>query len=340
METDSAGKRNVNYRILGKTGLRVSELGMGCSGIGRTMHRRDDAGAVNTLRKSLERGVNFFDTAPGYSAGESERLIGEAFKGKRDQIIIASKVGVSDTLIGRIARRQKHLLRPLRSLFNPRRTVLRRLYQSQRRVDFSRDFVVASLDRSLARLETDYLDILLLHHPTVEALRLPAFRDTFIDLKKAGKLRHWGVSADTLEQAMMSLEIPDIEVVQLSISMLSRKPLAAFLAHARKKNVGVVSRKVLEQGVLTGTKSQTKADWWTYDKAHLSRLKKYTEQLRFLETDTRTLTQTALLFVRGLEEVTTSVVGYSSVDHLHEIVAAYSLPLLTDEERSRIFSLQ
>lgn len=330
----------MNYRILGKTGLRVSELGMGCSGIGRTMHRRDDAGAVDTLRESLERGVNFFETAPGYSEGESERLIGEAFRGKRDQIIITSKVGVSNTLIGRFAKRYKHLLRPLRSLFNPRGTALTRLYQSQKRLDFSSDFIVASLDRSLARLKTDYLDILLLHHPTVDALGLPAFRDTFIDLKKAGKIRHWGVSADTLEQATMSLEIPDIEVVQLSISMLSRKPLEAFLAHARKKNVGVVSRKVLEQGVLTGTKTQTKADWWTFDKAHLSKLKKHTEQLRFLGTDTRTLAQAALLFVRGLEEVATSVVGYSSVDHLHEIVAAYSLPLLTDEERSRISALE
>jgi aryl-alcohol dehydrogenase-like predicted oxidoreductase len=330
----------VNYRILGKTGLRVSELGMGCSGIGRTMQRRNDAGAIDTLRESLARGVNFFDTAPGYSAGESERLIGEAFREKRDQIVITSKVGVSNTPIGRFAKRHKHLLRPLKSLLNPRGTALQRFYESQRRVDFSRDFIVASLDKSLGRLKTDHLDILLLHHPTVEALRRPAFRDTFLELKKAGKVRYWGVSADTLEQAIVSLQIPDIEVVQLSVSMLSRAPLEAFLAHAREKNVGVVSRKVLEQGVLTGKQTQTKADWWVSDKKQLTRLRRQAEQLRFLETGTRTLAQTALLFVRGLEDVATSVVGYSSVDHLQEIIAAYSLPLLTDEERLRILALQ
>jgi aryl-alcohol dehydrogenase-like predicted oxidoreductase len=329
----------MNYRILGRTGLRVSELGMGCSGIGRTMYRRDDRGALATLQESLDAGVNFYDTAPGYSAGESERLIGEAFRDRRDRVILCSKVGVSGTAVGRFAKRYKHLLRPVRFLFAPMRVALPRLYVSQRRVDFSRDFIVASVEKSLTRLQTDYLDVLLLHHPTPEALRRAEFRDTFDELRKAGKIRHWGVSPDTVELAMMCLEIPGVEVVQLDISMLSRQALDGFLDRARERNVGVVARKVLEQGVLTGANGRTKADLWRTDRQRLGAMKERTERLGFLAREGRTLTHAALLFVRGLQEVATAVVGYSSPEHQRKIVSAYDMPLLSADEYARICAL-
>ena len=329
----------MNYRTLGKTGLRVSELGMGCSGIGRTMYRRDDSGAIATLLESLDAGVNFYDTAPGYSAGESERLIGEAFKGRRDQVFIVSKVGVHVTPVGRFANRYKHLLRPVHYLFRPFQAALPKLYRSQRRVDFSKDFIVGSLEKSLKRLNTDYLDVFPLRHPTPTALKSAEFCDTFIALRNAGKIRHWGISADTLEQAMLCLEIPEVEVVQLEISLLSREPLEGFLACAQEKNVGVIARKVLEQGVLTGTKAQTKADRWITDKAWLREMKKKTDQLRSLESGGRTLSQAALLFIRGMEEVATAVVGYSSLEHLRANLQAYSLPLLNADELRTIRAL-
>jgi len=326
----------MNYRTLGKTGLRVSELGMGCSAIGRTMYRQDDSGAIATLRESLDAGVNCYDTAPGYSAGESERLIGEAFRGKRDQVVITSKAGVSQTPIGRFAKRHKHLLRPVHFLLRPFQAALPRLYKSQKSVDFSKDFIVASLEKSLRRLNTDYIDVFLLHHPTPEALKRAEFCDTFLLLKKAGKIRHWGVSADTVEQAMLCLNVPGIEVVQLEISLLTREPLESFLARAQDKDVGVVAREVLEQGVLTDTKTQTKADRWITDKAWLSDMKDRANQLSFLATGKRTLAQAALLFIRNLKEVATAAVGYSSREHLHENLQAYSQPLLTQEDLMRI----
>lgn len=326
----------MNYRTLGKTGLHVSELGMGCSGIGRTMYRRDDSGARATLLESLNAGVNFYDTAPGYSAGESERLIGEAFRGKRGQVIITSKAGVLGTAVGRFAKRHKHLLRPYRHLLRPLQSALPRLYQSQKRVDFSRDFIVGSLDKSLCRLNTDYLDILLLHHPTPESLQQAEFCDIFLDLKKAGKIRHWGISADTLEQAVLCLEVPEIEVIQLDVSLLSREPVECFMGLAKEKNVGVVARKVLEQGLLTRTNGQTKADRWITDRAWLKAMKDRKEKVYFLETGGRTLPQSALLYIRGLAEVSTSVVGYSNLEHLRENAAAYDLPLLNEDEYSKI----
>ena len=329
----------MNYRTLGKTGLRVSELGMGCSGIGRTMYRQDDEESLATLLESFDVGVNFYDTAPGYSAGESERLIGEAFRGKRAQVIIASKAGAHGTPVGRFAKRYKHLLRPVHFLFRPFQAALPRLYQSQKRVDFSRDFIVGSLEKSLKRLNTDYLDVFLLHHPTPKALKRAEFCDTFISLKNAGKIRYWGISPDTLEQAMLCLEIPEVEVVQLDISLLSREPLGGFLACAQEKSVGVVARKVLEQGVLTGTKAQTKADRWITDKAWLREMKKKADQLRSLESGGRTLAQSALLFIRGLEEVATAVVGYDSREQLRENISAYDLPLLKEDELRTIRAL-
>lgn len=329
----------MNYRTLGKTGLHVSELGMGCSGIGRTMYRRDDSGAIATLRESLDEGVNFYDTAPGYSAGESERLIGEAFRGKRDQVIITSKAGVIGTPVGRFAKRYKHLLRPVHSLFRPFQASLPRLYQSQKRVDFSREFIIGSLEKSLARLQTDYLDVFLLHHPTPESLKRAEFCNTFLELRQAGKIRHWGISPDTLEQALLSLEVPGVEVIQLDVSLLSREPLESFMRLAQEKNVGVVARKVLEQGLLTGTHEQTKADRWVTDKDWLRETKEKAGQLGSLESDGRTLSQAALLFIRGLQEVATAVVGYSSLEHLRENVQAYSRPLLSEDDLAMIYSL-
>lgn len=330
----------MNYRTLGKTGLHVSELSMGCSCIGKTMYHRDDSGAIATLQKSLDAGINLYDTSPSYSAGDSERLIGDAFMGKRDQVILSSKVGVRGTSAVHFAKRYKHLLRPVRSLISPFMPFLQQFYVSQKRIDYSRDFLVASLEQSLKRLQTDYLDILLLHHPTSESLQHPEFINTFNELKNAGKIRHWGISADTLDIAMLSLDTPGIEVVQVDISIFShRKPLEHFLAHAREKNVGIIARKVLQQGVLTGSKNQTKADMWVLDKEQLKAIKKKTEQLDFLVTNGRTLTQSALLFVRGLEDVATSLVGYSSLEHLRENLCAYDLPLLTEDENKKIYAL-
>jgi len=330
----------MNYRTLGKTGLRVSEMGMGCSGIGRTLYRRDDSGAIATLQASLDQGVTLFDTAPSYSAGESERLIGNAFKGKRSQVILTSKVGVRGTPIGRFAKHYKHLLRPAHFLFSPiLRAAARKYHQSQRLVDFSRGFIIESLEQSLKRLQTDYLDLYLLYHPTLDSLKRADFCDTLIELKAAGKIRHWGISADTLEQALLCLEIPAVEVVQLDISMVSSEPLDSFLTGAANKNVGVIARKVLAQGVLTGSKAKTKADRWIVDEELLEAMKKKAGQLGFLATDGRTKTQSALLHIRGLPDVASAVVGYSSREHLRENISAYDLPLLTEDECQQIRAL-
>jgi aryl-alcohol dehydrogenase-like predicted oxidoreductase len=329
----------MNYRTLGKTGLRVSELGMGCSGIGRSLHRRDDAGALATLHASLEAGVNFFDTAPGYSAGDSEYLLGRAFRSCRDRVIITSKAGSGATLAGRLAKRYKHLLRPVRHLLRPLQPVLPVLYQSQKRVDFSRDFIVRSLEGSLRRMGTDYLDILLLHHPTRQVLVQADFCETFLELRQAGKIRHWGVSADTLDQAMLCLEIPGIEVIQLELSVVNRAPLDGFLSRARERNIGIVARKVLEQGLLSATAYPTKADRWQPDRQRLRELKHKIEKLEFLVTGERTLRQVALLFIRSLPAVATAAVGYSSLEHLRENLGACFLPELSAAELSRIESI-
>jgi len=330
----------MNYRSLGKTGLRVSELGMGCSGIGRTLYRRDDSGAIATLRASLDQGVNLFDTAPNYSAGESERLIGEALKGKRDQVILTSKVGARGTAVGRLAKQYKYLLRPARFLFEPiLRAAARQYRHSQRQIDYSESFIINSLEQSLGRLQTDYLDIFLLYHPTAQSLREAEFCETLNNLKAAGKIRHWGISVDTLEQAMMCLEIPDVAVVQLDLSMVSSEPAHEFLTYARQKNVGVVARKVLAQGLLTGSTAQTKADRWVADKEQLQAMRLKANKLAFLATGGRTLTQAALLHIRGLPSVASAVVGYSGQEHLREVMAAYGLPLLTEDECAKIGAL-
>ena len=158
----------MKYRPLGKTGLTVSEIGFGAWGIGgRTSGTTsygdtDDRTSLAALGRALDSGITFFDTSAAYGDGHSEALIGRAFGGCRDKVVIATKAG----------------------------------YESwDRPPDFSADAVVASTEKSLARLRSDYVDLLQLHNPTSEVLGDERLREALARLKAAGKIRAWGVSA-------------------------------------------------------------------------------------------------------------------------------------------------
>src|SRR6185295_5584920 len=157
----------MKYRALGRTGLSVSEIGFGAWGIGgRTVGETsygdtDDRTSLVALRRALDRGITFFDTSSAYGEGHSEALIGEAFAARRDKVVIATKAG----------------------------------YDSwDKPPDFSPGAVVASAERSLARLRSDYVDLLQLHNPPAQALREGGVREALTRLQSSGKIRAWGVS--------------------------------------------------------------------------------------------------------------------------------------------------
>lgn len=215
------------YRPLGKTGLQVSEIGFGAWGIGgRTVEQTsygdtDDRTSLAALDRALERGITFFDTSAAYGNGHSEALIGQAVRGKRSRAVIASKAG----------------------------------YEAwDQAPDFSPSAIVASTERSLMRLGTDYLDLLQLHNPPLDVVTAPAVRDALAGLVRSGKIRAWGVSAKGPEEALQALRACEIAVVQANFNMMDvRAETSGLLEEVERLGVGFIARTPLCFGFLSGT---------------------------------------------------------------------------------------
>ncbi len=217
----------MNYRALGRTGLGVSEIGFGAWGIGgRTVGETsygdtDDRTSLAALRRALDCGITFFDTSSAYGDGHSEALIGEAFAGRRDKVVIATKAG----------------------------------YDSwDRPPDFSADAIVASAEKSLARLRTDYIDLLQLHNPPAEALRDDRLGRALARLQAEGRIRAWGVSAKSPTEAIQALAEFAAPVVQANFNMMDvRVHDSGLLAEVERRGAGFIGRTPLCFGFLSGT---------------------------------------------------------------------------------------
>lgn len=214
-------------RVLGRTGLVVSEIGFGAWGIGgRTVGttsygETDDATSLAALARAVDHGITFFDTSGAYGDGHSEELIGQAFKTMRSSVVIATKAG----------------------------------YESWGRPpDFSTAAVVASAERSLARLQTDYLDVLQLHNPPAEVLRLGDLEEAIYRLTKGGKIRSWGVSAKSPPEALEALRLCAAPVVQANFNMMDVRTLTSGLfEEVSRRRAGFIARTPLCFGFLAGT---------------------------------------------------------------------------------------
>ena len=329
----------MEYRTLGKTGLNISAIGMGCSGIGKSLHHRDDEESLKTLRKAFEYGINFFDTAPNYSNGESEILIAEALGAHRNKIIISTKVGTTSTAIGKFAKKIKPYLNPVKNILHPLKYSLPNIYKSQRRHDFSEDFIIKTVEGSLRRLQTDYVDLLLLHHPSKVILESGDFCKIFEILKSEGKIRFYGVSCDSIEHGFLSLKLPNISALQIELSMIDQDPISELLPLALEKNIGVIARLPLGKGLLADHNSETKAERWVYDKNLLIERKNKACKFQFLKNKNRTMAQSALQFVLRQKGVSCALTGFNNRNHLEENIKAFDVPQITNEELNIIRSL-
>ncbi len=217
----------MKYRALGGSGISVSEIGFGAWGIGgRTVGTTsygdtDDAVSLRALERALDVGISFFDTSSAYGDGHSEELIGRAFERRRSDVVIATKAG----------------------------------YDSWTRPpDFSPKAVIASTERSLRRLRTDYIDLLQLHNPPSDALRDGTLRDALAGLQAAGKIRAWGVSAKSPGEALEALRDAGAAVVQANFNMMDvRAESSGLLTEAMARGAGFIARTPLCFGFLTGT---------------------------------------------------------------------------------------
>jgi aryl-alcohol dehydrogenase-like predicted oxidoreductase len=217
----------MNYRSLGRTGLVVSEIGFGAWGIGgRTVSQTsygdtDDRTSLAALARARDCGITFFDTSAAYGNGHSEELIGQALAGVRHKAVLATKAG----------------------------------YEAwDRPPDFSAAAIVASTERSLGRLRTDYLDLLLLHNAPLDALLAPDVREALARLVADGKVRSWGVSAKGPADAVEALRACDVPVIQANFNMMDvRAVTGGLFEEVSRRNVGFIARTPLCFGFLSGT---------------------------------------------------------------------------------------
>jgi len=210
----------MKYRTLGRTGWKVSEVSFGGWAIGGDWGKVSDADACAALHQAVDLGVNFIDTADVYGKGRSERLVSSVKKNRKEEIIVATKVG-------------------------------RRL-PWQVAEGYDRRNLTAWVEDSLRNLSTDALDLLQLHCPPTEVYYRPAVFGLLDDLVKEGKVRYYGVSVEKVEEALKAVEFPNVQTVQIIFNCFRQRPAELFFPQAKRRQVGILARVPLASGLLTG----------------------------------------------------------------------------------------
>ena len=207
------------YRPLGRTGWNISAIGFGAWAIGGTWGQTDDSAAMTALHHALDRGVNFFDTADVYGDGHSERLLARLKRERPgDTFHVATKAG---------RRLDPHVAEGYRDLH-------------------------PFIERSLKNLETEAIDLLQLHCPPTAVYTMPEVFGALDDLVREGKLRHYGVSVERIDEAMAALQHPGVQSVQIIFNLFRQRPTEVFLPAAQAAQVGVLARLPLSSGMLSG----------------------------------------------------------------------------------------
>ncbi|HTY37454.1 MAG TPA: aldo/keto reductase [Bacteroidota bacterium] len=210
----------MEYRELGRTGLRLSAISFGAWAIGGTWGSVSDSESMDSLRRALEGGVNFFDTADVYGDGRSEKLLARLRKESGASFYIATKAG---------RRLNPHVAE-----------------------GYNKQNITAFVERSLKNLGTEAIDLLQLHCPPTEVYYRPEVFGWLDGLVNAGKLRHYGVSVEKVEEALKAIEYPGVQSVQIVFNIFRQRPAELFFAEARRRNVGILARLPLSSGLLTG----------------------------------------------------------------------------------------
>ena len=210
----------MKLRKFSDLGWSVSEIGLGCWAIGSEWGDVSDDDARKTLKTSLDEGINFFDTADVYGDGRSEKFVGELLKSTSEKIYVATKTG-------------------------------RRL-DPHNAEGYNINQIEPFVDRSLLNLGVDTIDLMQLHCPPTEAYSKAETYSMMDQLVQKGKIKYYGVSVETVEEAMEAIKYPNIKSVQIIFNIFRQKPAEVFFKEAAKKDIGIIVRVPLASGLLTG----------------------------------------------------------------------------------------
>jgi aryl-alcohol dehydrogenase-like predicted oxidoreductase len=306
----------VNYKPLGRTGFAVSSISFGAWAIGGTWGAVRDEDSMAALHKALDMGVNFIDTADVYGDGRSERLIARLRSERSEPFFVATKAG--------------------RRL--PKQTV----------EGYSKENLHTWVQRSLENLQVETIDLLQLHCPPTNLYRSDVVFGILEEMKREGMIRHYGISVETVEEALLGIQYEGVQSVQIIFNLFRLKPTDMFFAKALKQQVGILARVPLASGLLTGKMSadssfaaddhrQFNRNGESFDKGETFSGVPYNtgseavERLRQLLPAGMSLTQFALRWIAMFEAVTCSIPGAkNSAQSLENFAAADFAPLDSD----------
>ncbi|MCC4213714.1 aldo/keto reductase [Leeuwenhoekiella parthenopeia] len=308
----------MNYRTLGKTNLKISELSLGTWQVGGKWGSGfDDAHAEKIIHSAIDSGVNFIDTADVYENGMSEAAVGRVVRSRKENVYVATKCG-------------RQINPHVDAGYTPK--ALRKFVED-----------------SLKNTGLERLDLIQLHCPPTDTYYRPEIFGLFDDLKKEGKIANLGVSVEKVEEGIKAMQYDNVTTVQIIFNLFRQRPAELFFREAEKNNVGVIVRVPLASGLLTGKFDKNTSfeaedhrnfnrDGEAFDKGETFSGVDYEKgieavnELKQLFPDTDNLAPIALQWILQYPEVSTIIPGASKEEHLMSNLSALDRKKLTQAQ--------
>ncbi len=299
----------MNRRLLGSTGLEVSEIGFGAWQLcnSDSWGGMDEQTAHRLVAEAIDGGINLFDTAPNYANRKSERILGKALKGRRDNVVLVSKFG----------------------------------HTPEGPKEFSVDWFWRSLEASLGRLQTDYLDVFLLHNPPRDMYEgTDPVWAAMAEARVQGKVRHYGASLDFAAEVEECLSNTDSEVLEVLFNVFHQDVRRSFDA-VRQRKAGIIAKVPLDSGWLTGrfdVNSRFDGIRARWNAEEIERRAELVSGIQWLVADGSELAHKAIGYLLSYDEVSCVIPGIRTLEQLQSNLAATDYRLSSDErERLEAF---
>lgn len=311
----------MRYRILGKTGYKISEISYGSWSLGADWGDVSEEQAFATLNKASDLGVNFIDTADVYGDGRSEKIIGRFLRKRKERIYVATKAG---------RRLNPHIAE-----------------------GYTKENLNKFVDRSLKNLGVKTLDLLQLHCPPTSVYYNQEVFDALEEMVRRNKIRFYGVSVEKVEEGLKAMEYPGVSTIQIIFNMFRQRPAGLFFEQAKKKKIGIIVRVPLASGLLSG-KMTKDTSFPKNDHRNYNRKGKAfdvgetfagiafetgllaTEKLKKIKPEEYSMPQFALKWILMHDAVSTVIPGGKRPEQVEDNTKASELPKLSKEVMEKV----
>ncbi len=306
----------MEQRTLGSTGLTLAPLAFGCAPVGSIASIRQ---STKAMEKAFDLGINLFDTADMYGLGASEKVLGQVFRSRRDRVIITTKCGYVYSTKLKLVSKLKPLLRPLVKRISGVKNAAARTIKSETNQNFEPQYIRESVESSLIKLGTDYIDIFFLHDPPRTIIERDDVFQMLGTLRDQGKIRFIGVSGEW--DVCLELMRPEksglgVSVLQIEMNLLKQEAMDRILPLAKDSPIGLIARQPFGHGtVLPALRGSDR----------LTRFK--------LQDDPRRLAQLAIRYVLQSPQITSLVTSMISPQHIGCNLEALEMGPLSDTEQ-------